>query len=169
MSNTKKNELEIDCFKNGKKKKKDLLQKKSIQNPMASTTPLKSVAPLKKKWLRIGGSLWETALMISWAKTPPTTAAAGLSSPNTTLKRNSNSKISHNLGEKWEICFLRGTILTRMLHYQLFGCPISFRAECDPGFHTILRCLSDGLQLLGRVSFETGTSANLWCKIGQRY
>ena len=49
MSNTKKNELEIDCFKNGKKKKKDLLQKKSIQNPMASTTPLKSVAPLKKK------------------------------------------------------------------------------------------------------------------------
>jgi len=48
MSNTKKNELELIDFSEKKTKKKKIVTK-SIQNPMASTTPLKSVAPLKKK------------------------------------------------------------------------------------------------------------------------
>ena len=52
---------------------------------MASTKPARSVAPLKKKKLRIGRSLCDTALMTSWASTPPNTAAAGLSSPNVVL------------------------------------------------------------------------------------
>ena len=127
-------------------KKKTEFNTLIIQNPIASTTPLKSVAPLKKKWFRMGTSLWETALMISWAKTPPTTAAVGLSSPNTILEKNWKPNfLDHyqTLDDK--------RIRTQKLHFQQLGHPVSFRAEYDLVFRTISASLSRGLLLLDRV------------------
>lgn len=74
-------------------------------------------------------------------------------------------KIHSNITMKQRISLpIKNSIatLTRMHCCQLFGCPVSFRVGCDPGFHTILQCLTYGLQLLDRVSFESGTPANLW-------
>ena len=101
-----------------------------FQNPIASTSPEQSVAPLKKKKFRIGTSLCETALIISWAKTPPRTAADGLISPNVTLKEYSIS--SERCNEIiWYINNIQEAQLTWMKHSLLPGYRFSFRVKYD--------------------------------------